>query len=142
LANRFEQPTVTNLDPAPNPDDNPAALARRIAALAAEHKATDIRALDVRDVTLLADSFVLCSANSEPQLKAICNAIKDGMKDDGWKPLHSEGATSDGWIVLDFGVAIVHIFRVEAREFYQLDDLWGDAPAIALDGIASAAGYG
>lgn len=135
MANRLDRTTVPKLDPATVPDEDTATLARRIAALAAEHKATDIRALDVRQVTLLADSFVLCSANSEPQLKAIYNAIKDGMKAEGWKPLHSEGGSSDGWIVLDFGVAIVHIFRAEAREFYQLDDLWGDAPAIPLDGI-------
>jgi ribosome-associated protein len=106
---------------------------RRIASLAAEHKAADIRAYDVRGITLIADSFVLCTANSEPQMKAIFNAVRTGMREAGLKPLHVEGAASDGWIVLDYGSVICHVFRQTAREYYDLDGLWGDAEEIALD---------
>ena len=105
---------------------------RRIAALAADYKAGDIRAYDVRELTHLADSFVICSASSEPQVKAIFRSVKVGMKEIGVAPLHAEGAPSSGWLVLDYGAIIFHVFRGEARDFYDLDGLWADAPAIDL----------
>lgn len=112
------------------PDFLPVAL--RIASLADEHKAKDIRAYDVRGLTLVADAFVLCSATSEPQLRAIFNAVKEGLKEVGVKQLHSEGTFGGGWLVMDYGIVIFHIFREEARNFYDLDGLWGDAPQIDL----------
>lgn len=105
----------------------------RIATLADEHKAKEIKTYDVRGLTLVADAFVLCSATSEPQLRAIFNAVKEGMKEVGVKVLHSEGTFGGGWLVMDYGAVIFHIFREEARNFYDLDGLWGDAPLIDLD---------
>jgi ribosome-associated protein len=105
----------------------------RVAGLAADHKAKCIRAYDVRGLTLIADSFVLCSASSEPQVKAIHNAVREGMKEIGIAPLRSEGAPDNGWLVLDYGDIIFHIFREEARAYYDLDGLWGDARVIDLD---------
>jgi len=105
---------------------------RRIAALADEHKAEDIRAYDLRGLTVIADSFVVCTGTSEPHVKAISGAILSGMRDAGIKARHSEGSHRNGWLVLDYGNVIVHIFRKEAREFYDLDGLWGDAPKIDL----------
>lgn len=105
---------------------------RRIALLADDHKAVDIRAYDVRGLTLIADSFVICTATSEPHVRAVYNAIVMGMQEAGLKPLHKEGGYSNGWVVLDYGSIVVHIFRKESREYYDLDGLWGDAPAIAL----------
>lgn len=105
----------------------------RIAALADERHATNIRAFDVRGLTVLADSFVICSAQSEPQLKAVVSAVKDGMKEIGVAPLHLEGHYTSGWILLDFGTIIVHVFREESRVFYDLDGMWADAPDIPLD---------
>ena len=113
------------------PDFMPVLL--RIASLADQHKAKDINAYDVRGLTLVADAFLLCSASSEPQLRAIFNAVKEGLKEAGVKPLHSEGAFTGGWLVMDYGTVIFHIFRKEARNFYDLDGLWGDAPQIDLD---------
>lgn len=107
--------------------------ARRIGALAADHKALDIRAYDVRGLTLVADCFILCSANSQPHFKAVFNAIRDGMKEAGVRPLHVEGELDGGWLVIDYGTIVVHIFREEPREFYDLDGLWGDAPEVDLD---------
>lgn len=117
-------------DTAELPDFMPVLL--HIATLADEHKAKDIKAYDVRGLTLVADVFLLCSASSEPQLRAIFNAVKEGLKDAGVKQLHSEGAFTGGWFVMDYGTVIFHIFREEARNFYDLDGLWGDAPLMDL----------
>lgn len=106
---------------------------RRIAALADERHAVDIRAYDVRGLTVLADAFIICSARSEPQLKAVVSAIKAGMKEIGVKPLNVEGQYTSGWVVLDFGGIVCHVFREESRKFYDLDGMWADAKDIPLD---------
>jgi len=113
------------------PDFLPNAL--RMCALAAEYKAIDIRAYDVRGLTLIADSFIICAASSEPHFKAIYNGVKEGMKAVGVAPLYTEGTLRGNWRVLDYGDIIFHIFREQAREFYDLDGLWGDAPEIDLN---------
>ncbi len=104
----------------------------RIAELAASKKALDLAACDVRGLTLIADSFVICSAGSEPQLKAIFSAVRDGMKEIGVAPLRTEGDFQGGWMLIDYGAVIFHVFRQAAREFYDLDGLWADAKPIAL----------
>jgi ribosome-associated protein len=106
---------------------------RRIAALAADYKAADLIAYDVRGLTLIADSFVVCTAQSEPQMRAIVNGVRDGMKEIGVRPYAVEGTTSSGWLVIDFSTIIFHVFRGETRAFYDLDGFWADAPKIALD---------
>ncbi len=105
----------------------------RIGELAHNRRALDVRAYDVRKLTLIADSFVLCSASSQPQVKAIFDAVKEGMSEVGVRPFHVEGGPRDGWMLMDYGTVIFHIFREETREFYDLDGLWGDAPKIDLD---------
>ncbi len=105
----------------------------RIASLADECKAKDIKAYDVRGLTLIADCLVLCSATSEPHFKALFNSTKEGMKEIGVAPLRAEGVLHGQWRVLDYGGIIVHIFREESRAFYDLDGLWADAPQIDLD---------
>ena len=107
----------------------------RMASLAADFKAIDIKALDVRGLTMVADCFVICSASSVPQFKAIYHAVKEGMKEIGVGPLHSEGELTGGWVILDYANIMFHIFREEAREFYDLDGLWGDAPLLELDSV-------
>ncbi len=118
---------------AAQPDFMPDVL--RIAAAAADRKAIELKAYDVRELTVIADSFVLCSASSEPQLKAILNAVRREMKEVGKQALHVEDEPSSGWMVLDYGDVIFHAFREEARRYYDLDGLWGDAPQFALDSI-------
>ena len=105
----------------------------RVAELAAEKKAEDIKAYDVRELTLVADAFLMCSTSSEPQHKAVMNCIKEGMKKVGLAPLQIEGAQQDGWLVIDYGAVIVHIFRKDARLFYDLDGMWADGKEINLD---------
>lgn len=105
----------------------------RMASLAAGIRAIDLKALDVRELTIVADCFVICSAASQPQFKAIYNAVKEGMKEIGVAPLHSEGELTGGWVILDYANIIFHVFREETREYYDLDGLWGDAPLLELD---------
>jgi ribosome-associated protein len=105
----------------------------RMAHASERLKARDIRAYDVRGLTVIADAFLVCSASSEPQMKAMINAVRADMKEAGLMPLHAEGVPGSGWLVLDYGNVIFHVFREEAREFYDLDGLWADAPAIALE---------
>ena len=105
--------------------------ARRAALLADEHKAVDIRAYDVRGLTLLADAFVVCTATSEPHVKAVFTAVREGMREIGIKTLHAEGSYTSGWLVLDYGDIIIHIFRKESRAVYDRDGRGGDAPQIA-----------
>lgn len=114
-------------------DDGYIANTIRIAELASDKKARDIKAYNVKGLTLIADAFVICTATSEPQMKAVAASVRQGMKDIGISPLNSEGSHKGGWVLIDFGDVIVHIFREEPREFYDLDGLWGDAPEIHLD---------
>jgi ribosome-associated protein len=104
----------------------------RIGSLADKFKAIDLKAYDVRGLTSIADAFVICSAASEPQLRAIHDGVREGMKEIKVAPLHSEGAFTGGWLVLDYGDIVFHVFRKESREFYDIDGFWGDAPLIDL----------
>ncbi|MBW7865091.1 MAG: ribosome silencing factor [Candidatus Hydrogenedens sp.] len=102
------------------------------AEIAAEKKAGDIRAYDVRGLTLMADAFIICSASSEPQLRAIASAAREDMKDLGHSVLRVEGDHHCGWLIVDYGDVIFHVFRESARSFYDLDRMWADAPEIPL----------
>ena len=104
----------------------------KIADIIAGFRGGGIRAFDMRGLTVLCDAFIMCSATSDPQLKAIYNGVKEGMKEAGLKPYHAEGEFKGNWLVLDFGVILVHIFRKEAYAFYDLEGLWGDAPELDL----------
>lgn len=104
----------------------------RIASLADERKAINICAYDLRGLTLLSDTFVICSASSEPQIKAVYDRVLQGMKEIGVSPLRREGTPTSQWLVLDYGNIIFHLFREDARDYYDLDGLWGDAPRVDL----------
>ena len=107
-----------------------AALADRIAEIASDRKAIDIRVLDLRGIVGYTDFFVICSGNSERQTKAIHDAIHQTLKDeDGLLPRRSEGGGESRWILMDYLDCVVHIFTPAAREFYRLENLWGEAPA-------------
>jgi ribosome-associated protein len=107
-----------------------AALAERIASIASDRKAIDIRVLDLRGVVSYTDYFVICTGNTERQTKAIHDAIYQDLKDDGrLLPRRTEGAREARWILLDYLDCVVHIFTPEARDYYRLEQLWGEAPA-------------
>jgi len=83
--------------------------------------------LDARGVCSFSDYFVICSAESERQLKAISEEVEQILKEEGVRPYHREGALNSGWLLLDYGDVIIHIFTTAEREFYQLDELWSRA---------------
>jgi ribosome-associated protein len=106
-------------------------LARRIVDLASDKQASDIVLLDIRGVSLIADYFVICTAGSERQASAILNDLGDKLLEEfGRKPLHTEGKPDSGWVLLDFGDVIVHVFSSAQRTFYKLEELWAAATPI------------
>jgi ribosome-associated protein len=102
-------------------------IARRAVEAATEKQASDIVLLDVSKLCSFADYFVICSGESERQLTAICDEIEHTLKKAGIMPLHHEGTADSGWILLDYGDVIIHVFAANERTFYQLDELWNQA---------------
>lgn len=106
----------------------------RIAARAADDKhGVDILALEVREMSSIADYFLLVSGRSTTQVDAIYEAIDEALSREGREPLAVEGKTESRWILMDYADVVVHIFLQEARVFYGLERLWGDAPELDLD---------
>jgi ribosome-associated protein len=106
------------------------ALADRIARIASDRKAIDTRVLDLRGVVGYTDFFVICSGNTERQTKAIHDAVYQELKDgEGLLPRRVEGAGEARWILLDYLDCVMHVFTPDARDFYRLENLWGEAPA-------------
>jgi ribosome-associated protein len=107
----------------------PARLAEQIVDYAADKKAIDVVELDLRGVLGYTDYFVVCSGNTDRQVKAIHDGIHQGLKKDhGLLPRRVEGLGQARWILMDYLDVVVHVFTPEAREFYRLEQLWGEAP--------------
>ena len=102
-------------------------VARKAVEAASDKQAIDIALLDARGVCAFADYFVICSGDSERQIKAIIDEVTHTLKGDGIVPHHHEGTVDSGWLLLDFGDVIMHIFAPFEREFYKLDKLWSQA---------------
>jgi ribosome-associated protein len=110
-----------------------AALADRIAAIASDRKARDIRVIDLRGIVSYTDYLVICSGGTERQTKAIHDAVYERLKhEDGLLPRRTEGEREARWILLDYLDCVLHIFTPEAREYYRLEQLWGEAPSRAV----------
>jgi ribosome-associated protein len=105
-------------------------LALRIADLLAETPASDTVVLDIHERSSFADYFVICSGENERQLRAIANTVRERLADDLQYPRRVEGEPVSGWIVVDYGDVLVHVFDVDQREFYRLEDLWSDAVTV------------
>ncbi len=117
------------------PDAPPEAalLARWIADYAADKKAIDVVELDLREVLGYTDYFVVCSGNTDRQAKAIHDGIHLGMKNEhGLLPRRVEGLSEARWILMDYLDVVVHVFTPEARDYYRLEQLWGEAPRRAV----------
>lgn len=97
---------------------------------AAEKKAENILMLDVHNLTTLADYFVICDGASDRQLNAIHENILDELKKADIHPYHQEGSSASGWILLDYGYVIAHIFSPDRRNYYKLEELWQNAPTV------------
>lgn len=102
-------------------------LAKKITDLMVQKKGENIKILDLRKLTSVTDFFVICSASSDVQNKAIADFIVEETKKLGQKPWHNEGYGNLSWVLLDFVDVVVHIFLSESRRFYNLEGLWGDA---------------
>ena len=107
-------------------------LADRIAELAADKLAVDVVVIDLHDVIGYTDFFVICSGNTERQTKAIHDGIHQGMKAESLLPRRVEGLGEARWILMDYLDVIVHVFTPDARDYYRLEQLWGEAPRHAV----------
>jgi ribosome-associated protein len=106
-------------------------LARRIVDVIADRKGEDVLLLDIHEISILADYFVIGSAVSKRQTKAIVNSIIDQTKEDfDAKPLRVEGEAESGWVLMDYGAVVVHLFAPEARDYYDLEGFWEDARVV------------
>lgn len=110
------------------------ALARQLAAVADSKKAEDLVVLDMRDLVAYTDFLVICTARSERQAKAIVDEVRVRVKREaGLLPGGVDAGGDAGWTILDYLDCVLHVFTPEARERYQLEDLWRDAPRLQLD---------
>lgn len=105
-------------------------LALRIADLISDTPAANTLVLDIHHISPVADCFVICSGENERQLRAISRDVLEKMTEAGIRPERIEGNPVSGWILLDYGEVIVHIFDVDQRSFYRLEDLWAEAQTL------------
>lgn len=94
--------------------------------------AQDIIVMDLRNVSPIADFFVIATGGSAPQMAALAETAEDTLKNEGMNLFHKEGVQSAKWVLLDFGSVIMHLFDKESREYYNLERTWGDAKIVAL----------
>ncbi len=112
-------------------------LAHKITNLIFNKKGYDVKILDLKSLTAFADYFVICSADSDTQVKAIADEVDKELRDEGVKYWHKEGYQALNWVLIDYVDVIVHIFKKDVREFYKLEKLWGDA---AVEDVQDNAG--
>ena len=98
-------------------------------------KARDIKLLRTSEITILADYFVICTAGSTTQLKTLSDEVEKVLEENGENPLRREGHRSGGWVLIDFGCVVVHLFLQEERDFYTLERLWGDAEDVDISSM-------
>ena len=102
--------------------------------MAFERKGADVVALDLARLSGATDYFLLVSGRSDVQVKAIADNIVEQMKKEDIRPVHIEGLQGGRWVLIDYIDFVVHVFHEEARSFYRLEVLWGDAPRLEFDG--------
>lgn len=107
-------------------------IAMKIAAAANDKKATDILLLNMEGLSPVTDYYVICSANNSMLVKTIADNIEDNLGKEAIFPTHKEGYADARWILLDYGDVVAHIFLEEERNFYNLEQLWADAPSEAF----------
>ncbi len=98
-------------------------------------KAHDIKVLRTTEVTVLADYFIVCTATSTSQVKTLSDEVGRKLEEAGEPPIRTEGYRAGGWVLIDFGAVVVHIFLQEARQFYGLERLWSDAAAVDINDL-------
>jgi len=104
-------------------------LADLCVAIADDRKAENVVQLKVTDLSFIADYFIIATGNSQPHMKAVSETIGRELRNKyDERPTHVEGKAQSGWILMDYGMVVVHVLTEEAREMYDLENLWGDAP--------------
>lgn len=109
---------------------NSSLLANKITDLIFNKKGYDVKIIDLRKLTTITDYFVICTGDSDTQVKAIADEVDKQLRDEGIKSWHTEGYQGLNWVLIDFVDVVVHVFKKETREFYNLEKLWGDAPSV------------
>ena len=113
-------------------------IMKKVVKCADDKKANDIKVLDIKDLTTIADYFVICHGNSSSQMGAIFDEIEEKLKkEDGILMQNLSSHSSDQWLLMDYGDVIVHIFNAESREFYAIEHLWADAQDIDISEFIS-----
>ena len=108
-------------------------IARKAVDVASDKQAGNIVLLDVRGICSFTDYFVICTGESERQLRTILEETRKVLKDAGVRPHHEEGEADSGWMLIDYGDVVIHIFGAEERDYYDLDGLWSDGvPVIRM----------
>jgi ribosome-associated protein len=105
-------------------------IAHKIVDIASEKQAEDILLLDARGICSFTDYLVICSCDTGRQMKAVYDEILTSLKDEGITPHHHEGEAESGWLLLDYGAVVAHIFAIVERDYYQLDRLWQQASPV------------
>ena len=105
-------------------------LTKKITDLIFNKKGYDVKILDLRKVTSITDYFVICTGDSDTQVKAIADEVDKELRDEGIRSWHTEGYQALNWVLIDFVDVVVHVFKKETREYYNLEKLWGDAPTV------------
>ena len=108
--------------------------ARRAARAALDKKASELVVLDVRGLSSVTDFFLVCSGRSIPHVRTITEGIRSELKVGDVRPLHMEGTAESGWVLLDYGDLLAHVFLEDTRAYYALERLWGDAPTVHVGG--------
>lgn len=111
---------------------DPANLARNIAAIASDALATEILVLDIQELSTISEYFVIASAGNPRHLRAVSERISRELREAGVHPLRVEGQAETGWILLDYGSIIIHLFTEEQRAFYRLEELWSGAQRLLM----------
>ena len=112
----------------------PETMVRLAARAALEKKALDLAVLDLQGLSSIADFFLIVSAGSTTQADTVAEAVRVTLRAHGVRPRHTEGSAESGWLLLDYGDVVVHVFLEATRGFYALDRLWGDAPLLSVEG--------
>jgi len=110
----------------------PSQVAKSIADALDEKNARDIKVLKTEDLTVLANYFVICTATSTTHIKTLADAVEEHLEEQGERPHRKEGYRSGGWMLIDYGCVVVHLFLEDIRAFYNLERLWGDAEVVQL----------
>ncbi len=126
---------MTKIQKGDNPflDSNVKKRALKVAELAIDKKASDTVILEVKDLSAIADYFVICSGDNPAQIKAIAESIDEYFSKERLFPIGREGLDFARWILIDYGDIVIHIFNEETRAFYDLEKLWMDAPRIRIE---------